>query len=123
MVPDGLLAHKYRAWALNNPTGSMPWRSLSMEELAENNAAAVVVLSRNEDAYDPIVNNEELALIEAVTKAFSRTVLVLNTPGYMEVAKAAAMCGAVVLYGHPRPGGRRGPGRPAHRPGHLSRAT
>lgn len=101
VVPDGLLAHKYRAWALNNPTGAMPWRSLSMEELAENNAAAVVVLSRNEDAYDPIVNNEELALIEAVTQAFPRTVLVLNTPGYMEVAKAAALCGAVVYMGIP----------------------
>lgn len=99
--PDGLLAHKYRAWALSHPTGDLPWRSLSMEELAENNAAAVVVLSRDEDAYDPIINNDELAMIEAVTQAFPRTVLVLNTPGYMEAAAAAALCGAVVYMGIP----------------------
>lgn len=99
--PDGLLAHKYRAWALSHPTGDLPWRSLSMEELAENNAAAVVVLSRDEDAYDPIINNDELAMIEAVAKAFPRTVLVLNTPGYMEAAAAAALCGAVVYMGIP----------------------
>ena len=99
--PDGLLAHKYRAWALSHPTGDLPWRSLSMEELAENNAAAVVVLSRDEDAYDPIINNDELAMLEAVTKVFPRTVLVLNTPGYMEAAAAASLCGAVVYMGIP----------------------
>ena len=72
-----------------------------MEELAENNAAAVVVLSRDEDAYDPIINNDELAMLEAVTKVFPRTVLVLNTPGYMEAAAAASLCGAVVYMGIP----------------------
>ena len=99
--PDPLLAHKYRAWALSHPTGEYPWRGLSMEELAEENAAAIVVLSRDEDAYDPIVNNDELAMIEAVTRAFPRTVLILNTPGYMEVSQAAALCSAVVYMGIP----------------------
>lgn len=99
--PDPLLAHKYRAWALSHPTGEYPWRGLSMEELSEENAAAIVVLSRDEDAYDPIVNNDELAMIEAVTRAFPRTVLILNTPGYMEVSQAAALCSAVVYMGIP----------------------
>ena len=60
-----------------------------------------MVLSRDEDAYDPIVNNDELAMIEAVTRAFPRTVLILNTPGYMEVSQAAALCSAVVYMGIP----------------------
>lgn len=99
--PDPLLAHKYRAFALNHASGAYPWRSLSMEELAGENEAAIVVISRDEDAYDPIVNNEEMALVEAVTQAFPRTVLVFNTPGYMEAAAAASLCGAVVYMGVP----------------------
>ena len=99
VVPDGLLAHKYRSWKLNHPGEDYPWNSLSMEELAENNAAAIVVLTRTEDTYDPIVNNDEQAMIQAVTAAFPRTVLVLNTPGYMEIAPIAGLCGAIVYMG------------------------
>ena len=96
VAPDGLLAHKYRNWRLNNPGKDYPWNGLSMEELAENNAAAIVVLTRTEEAYDPIVNNDERAMIQAVSEAFSRVVLVINAPGYMEVAPVVDLCGAVV---------------------------
>lgn len=99
VCPDGLLTHKYRNWKLNHPGEEFPWNTLSMEELADNNAAALVVVSRSEDAYDPILTQEERALIGAVSAAFPRTVLVLNTPGYMEIAPVAEQCGAIVYMG------------------------
>lgn len=47
VAQDTLLAHKYRAWALEHPEGSeMPLGNLSMEEFASSNDAAVVVLAR-----------------------------------------------------------------------------
>lgn len=99
VAPDGLLAHKYRNWRLNHPAAAFPWNTLSMEELADNNAAAIVVLTRTEDAYDPIVNNDERAMLQAVSRAFPRTVLILNTPGYMEIAPVAELCSAIVFMG------------------------
>ena len=99
VAPDGLLVHKYRNWKLNNPGKAYPWNSLSMEELAENNAAAIVVLTRPEEAYDPIVENEERELIRAVADAFERVVLVVNAPGYVEIAPVVDLCGAVVYMG------------------------
>lgn len=99
VVPDSLLAHKYRNWKLNNPDRDYPWSGLSMEELAENNAAAIVVLTRPEEAYDPIINNDERDMLRAVADAFARVVLVLNAPGYMEVAPVADLCGAIVFMG------------------------
>ena len=99
VVPDGLLAHKHRNWRLENPGREFPWSTLSMEELAENNAAAIVVLTRTEDDYDPIIHNEEQMLLRAVADAFDRVVLILNTPGYMEAAPVADLCGAIVYMG------------------------
>jgi len=99
VVPDGLLTHKYRNWKLNEPGKEFPWSSLSMEELAENNAAAVVVLTRTEENYDTIVNNDERDLVRAVAAAFDRVVLVVNAPGYVEIAPVASLCGAVVYMG------------------------
>ena len=99
--PDGLLAHRYRSWKLQEPAEEFPWKTLSMEELAEENAAAVVVLTRTEDSYDPIVHQNEQELLKAVSDAFSRVVLVLNTPGYMEIGSVVPLCGAVVYMGIP----------------------
>ena len=99
VCPDGLLAHKYRNWKLNHPGEDYPWNSLSMEELAENNSAAIVVLTRPEDNYDPVITNDELAMVQAVSAAFPRTILVLNAPGYMEVAPVSDLCGAIVFMG------------------------
>lgn len=97
--PDGLLTHKYRNWKLTEPGKAFPWQNLSMEELADNNAAAIVVITRTEEAYDPILSPDELELLSAVAEHFPRLVLVLNTPGYMEVAPVAQLCGAIVFMG------------------------
>lgn len=99
VCPDGLLAHKYRHFHLENPGKEYPWRELSMEELAENNAAAVIVITRTEDTYDTVLSNDEKAMIEAVAAAFQRVVLVLNTPGYVEIAPVIDCCGAIVYMG------------------------
>lgn len=101
VCPDGLLAHKYRNHKLNEPGKDFLWSTLSMEELAENNAAAIVVLTRTEDEYDTVVHSDERDLIRAVAAAFSRVVLVVNTPGYLEIAPVASLCGAVVYMGVP----------------------
>lgn len=99
VVPDGLLAHKYRNYRLQNPGKEYPWRELSMEELAENNAAAIIVITRTEDAYDTVLANDEVAMVKAVSAAFDQVVLVLNTPGYIEIAPIVDLCGAVVYMG------------------------
>ncbi len=99
IAPDGLLAHKYRTWKLNSPGQNFPWQNLSMEELAENNAAAIVVISRHEEAYDPVIDNDERDMIAAVADAFPQLILVLNTPGYMEIAPIARRCSAIVYMG------------------------
>ena len=38
-------------------------------------------------------------MLQAVSAVFPRTVLVLNAPGYMEVAPVADLCGAIVFMG------------------------
>ena len=97
--PDGLLAHKYRNHKLTSPGKEFPWNTLSMEELAENNAAAIVVLTRTEENYDTIVNNDERDMVRAIAAAFDRVVLVVNAPGYLEIAPVVSLCGAVVYMG------------------------
>lgn len=97
---DGLLSHKYRAWALEHPDGSqMPLESLSMEEFAENNDAAIVVITRAAQSSDLCLHPAEERMLELVTGAFSRVVLVLNTPGYLELSERALSCGAIVFLG------------------------
>ena len=82
--PDALLAHKYRAWALEHPEGSeMPLGSLSMEEFASMNDAAMIVLARSAAHYDPKLTSFEQDMFKKVTGAFSRVVLVIAAPGYM----------------------------------------
>ena len=95
-----LLAHKCRAWALEHPEGSeMPLGNLSMEEFASSNDAAVVVLARPAAHYDPKLTNFEQDMLKKVTGAFSRVVLVLAAPGYMELTQEARSCSAIVLLG------------------------
>lgn len=100
LTVDGLLAHKYRAWALEHPEGGeMPLGSLSMEEFAENNDAAVIVIARSAEHFDPKLTRFEQEMLKKVTDAFSRTVLVLAAPGYMELTQEAKTCGAIVFLG------------------------
>lgn len=101
LCPDGLLAHKYRDHKLSSPGADFPWSTLSMEELADNNAAAIVVLTRTEENYDTVIHTDERDMIRAIAAAFSRVVLVVNTPGYLEIAPVASLCGAVVYMGVP----------------------
>ena len=97
---DGLLAHKYRAWALEHPEGSeLPLGNLSMEEFAENNDAALIVLARGAGRTDPRLTSFEQDMLKKVTASFSRTALVLAAPGYMELGEAAKACGAILFLG------------------------
>ena len=100
IAQDTLLAHKYRAWALEHPEGSeMPLGNLSMEEFASANDAAIVVLARTAAHYDPKLTSFEQDMLRKVTGAFSRVVLVLAAPGYMELPQLARDCGAIVFLG------------------------
>ncbi len=101
VTPDGLLAHKYRNFLLGNPdlSAQLTAGELELGAVAARTKAAVVVITRPHDAYDYHLRPEEEKLIEAVGKAFERSVLVLNTPGYMDIAQAASNMAAVVYMG------------------------
>ena len=100
IAQDTLLAHKYRAWALEHPEGSeMPLGNLSMEEFASANDAAIVVLARSASRYDPKITSFEQDMLKKVTGAFARVALVIAAPGYMELTPEARSCGAIVFLG------------------------
>lgn len=99
LLPDGLLSHKYRSWAVANPDGTeMPLGSLSVDELREENDAAIVVISRRENE-STVLTGEENAMLRTVTEIFPRTVLILNTPGFVELSEQALSCAAIVFAG------------------------
>ena len=98
--PDGLLSHKYRTWALEHPVGGeYPLGSLSMEELAGCNRAAIVVIARTPEQTDCTLTDGETQMLRSVTPAFDRTILVLATPGFVELNDAAMACQAIVWMG------------------------
>lgn len=98
--PDALLAHKYREWALAHPNGEeMPLSRISMEELTENSAAAIVVITRTAENYRTQLTADEREILKTVCAAFARTVLVLNTPGWMELCDEARLAPAAVFMG------------------------
>ena len=100
ILPDGLLAHKYRAWAVEHEDGAeMPLGSLSMEELAEQNGAALVVIARAPEDDRVQLSDTENRMLKSVCAVFSRTVLVLATPGWMELTPEALSCSAIVWMG------------------------
>ena len=100
VIPDGLLSHKYRNALLQNPgAGEILPAMLDIPAVAGRTQAAVIVITRPHDSYDYHLRPEEMQLIEAVTKSHSRTVLVLNTPGYMDIAGVSPMVTAIVFMG------------------------
>lgn len=100
LVVDPLLSHKYRTWALEHTDAmQMPVRSFSMEEYASQNDAAIIVVTRKPEHRSCALTDEENALCAAVCASFSRTILVLNTPGFMELSDEALACKAIVLSG------------------------
>ncbi len=129
LAPDALLARRYRSWCLAHPepTGpsflgpasncspEMPLDELDLDAYAQSCAAAVLVISRiagegGDMTCDPgalALTETESAMIRSVCEHFSRTVLVLNTPGYIELADVLPALGAVVFAG--LPGQQAGP--------------
>ncbi len=98
--PDSLLAHKYRSWALEHPQmEELPLTKLDMQGLSAENRAAVVVIARQPEAYDVQLRAQEKDLLRAVTAAFSRTVLVMAAPGYLELTEEAMACSAILFMG------------------------
>lgn len=101
VTPDGLLSHRYRNFVTGNPNpnAEMSPAELDIGAVAARTKAAVIVITRPHDAYDYHLRPQETALIAAVAKAFTRTVLVLNTPGYMDIAEASPLVTAIVYMG------------------------
>ena len=98
--PDLLLARKYRTWALEHPDGSeLPVSADELASAANACGAAVVVVGREAGQTQLRLREEETALLRRVNAAFSRTVLVLATPGPMELNEDARACGAIVFLG------------------------
>ncbi len=120
---DASLARKYRTWCLAhenlcvegymepksyfNP--EMPLSETEVQEAAETNDAAVMVLTRvaGEGAdmrAEPgmiYLTEEEKALMDQITTAFDRTILLLNTAGYLELGEYSSKFTAVLFMGLP----------------------
>ncbi len=97
--PDGLLARKYRAFAAERGMGEPELADLDVPAAAARCKAALIVLTRPHDRYRIAVTGQEQALIRAVSAAFSRTVLILNSPGYLDIAESSPLVCAVVFMG------------------------
>ena len=98
--PDGLLARKYRTWAMEHPDGSeLPLTNVDFGALRHDCAAAVVVIGRTPEQDHTRLTSEETAMLTRVTSVFDRTILVLAAPGYIELNAAALACGAIVFLG------------------------
>ena len=98
--PDGLLARKYRTWAMEHPDGSeLPLTNVDFGSLRHDCAAAVVVIGRTPEQDHTCLTSEETAMLTRVTSVFDRTILVLAAPGYIELNEAALACGAIVFLG------------------------
>lgn len=63
-----------------------------MEELAGCNRAAIVVIARRPEQTDCTLTDSETQMLRSVTTAFDRTILVLATPGFVELNDAAMAC-------------------------------
>lgn len=123
LSPDGLLARKYRSWGLSHenlcvegfmePKGyfnpEMPLTEEEIRSFAVGNDAAVMVLTRvaGEGAdmrAEPgmlFLTDAEKALMDQITAHFEKTVLLLNTAGYLELGAYASKFTAILFMGLP----------------------
>lgn len=123
LVVDELAARAYRAWALEHPIqrqglftennknyyDELPPHALDLEALASANDAAVVVISRiagegadmQFEKGTLLLTDTEDALLRAVCQRFDKTILLLNTPGYMEITDYLPGLTAVLFIGLP----------------------
>ena len=120
---DHDLAKKYRSWGLAHenlcvegfmePKGyfnpEMPLSEAEVRSFAGANDAAVMILTRvaGEGAdmrAEPgmiYLTDEERALMDRITGAFPRSVLLLNTAGFLELGEYAGKFSAIVFMGLP----------------------
>ena len=123
LAVDPELARAYRSWGLGHenlcvegfmePKGyfnpEMPLTETQVKDCAARNDAAVMILSRvaGEGAdmrAEPgmlYLTEEEKTLIDRITGAFPRSILLLNTAGYLEIGDCAGKFSAVVFMGLP----------------------
>ncbi len=123
LAPDGLLARKYRTWGLAHenlcvegfmePKGyfnpEMPLTNEEIRSFAAVNDAAIVVLTRvagegadmKAEKGMIYLTDEEKALMDMVTASFEKTILVLNTAGYLEITDYVPKFAAVLFMGLP----------------------
>ncbi len=120
---DGLLARKYRTWGLSHenqcvegfmePKGyynpEMALTDQEVQSFAACNSAAVMVLTRvaGEGAdmrAEPgmiYLTQDEKTLMDQITASFGRTILLLNTAGYLELGEYASRFDAILFMGLP----------------------
>lgn len=120
---DGLLARKYRSWGLGHenlcvegfmePKGyfnpEMPLTNEEVRNFAIGNEAAIMVLTRvaGEGAdmqAEPgmiYLTAAEKELMDQITDSFEKTILLLNTAGYLELGDYASKFSAVLFMGLP----------------------
>ena len=123
LLPDPELARQYRNWCLAHenlcvegfmePKGyynpEMPMTETEVRSFAVSNDAAIMVLTRvaGEGAdmrAEPgmiYLTDEEKRLMDAITDSFPRSVLLLNTAGYLELGEYAQKFSAVLFMGLP----------------------
>ena len=120
---DHALARKYRSWGLGHenlcvegfmePKGyfnpEMPLTDAEVREAAEANDAAAMILTRvagegadmRAEQGMIYLTDEETALMNSMTAAFPRSILLLNTAGYLELGDFAKKFSAIVFMGLP----------------------
>ena len=123
LVPDALLARKYRAWGLDHPNqcveDHMQLKSyhndeivLSGEEIRSfsvGNDVGIVVISRVAGEFADMraeegmiyLTQKERQLMDAVTTHFEKTVLLMNTAGYVEITDFVPKFSSIVFMGLP----------------------
>lgn len=123
LKPDGLLARKYRTWALGHenlcvegfmePKGyfnpEMPMTNEEVRSFAVGNDAAIVVLSRvagegadmKEEEGMIYLTRKERELMDMVTTHFEKTILLINTAGYLEITDYVGKFSSILFMGLP----------------------
>ena len=123
LTPDALLARKYRTWGLSHenlcvegfmePKGyynpEMPLTDQEISSFAAVTDAAIMVITRvagegadmrAEDGMLYLTDGER-TLMDQITAHYEKTILLLNTAGYVELGQYAQKFSAVVFMGLP----------------------
>ena len=123
LQPDALLARKYRTWGLSHenlcvegfmePKGyynpEMPLTDQEVQSFAAVTDAALMVITRvagegadmRAEAGMLYLTQEEKDLMDSITAHFEKSVLLLNTAGYVELGEYAQKFSAILFMGLP----------------------